>query len=535
MDLPENVTLCKNYNFVIIGKNAGGAYDNPNLYIDFADATWSTGVGFNNAEIAGFNVDDSSGPVNVTRVTNADINGATVAGGNMAFLVKGTSGQRRITIYALGEAAGATITVETDFKLNIKLFDGLAHSDIDTLAINETGIALDLDGDGVYGNLEADGDDIDEDEVIGGDVTTNVTADEPYVENTLCVNAVSMSGQYLYTSYASKGDKFTFTGDSQIAHTGTAATIALASCKGETTDTIEIGGGQNAACVFEYDDAGDYCDTSFENRLLIEASSGAFGDIGDKFFVELEITSPNDGVYFGGLPVIRAYKSTEDPCDDPGTLRGSTWSVWEGSTRITSFAADTDCAVGADGRATKMAETDTFTLTDYDTIWIDLAEFTYTSAAVAAGEVVTLDVTLSRYPCGEIFNDTLDIGSFVTTCAGSGATTLYFPWLPGTAATGWWGGFVITNIGNTDGVATLTYSDSTGAQATLVTSTVVAGAQWVNTAVTADDLTDVSGFDMSLNHSVTAACGFAARGFAFTGNGTEGTGYLANGTGTGNW
>jgi len=534
MDLPENITLCKSYDFVVAGQTGPGAAGSPEVCIF---NTTYTSTRFNNGQFVTTAVAATTdGPMKP--IAGSGVVGYVVAG-NMAFLVKGTSGQRRVTIYALGQrdtngGAAPTLTNDASSKMQLKIFDGLSHSLTTTVDANDTVILVDADSDGVYGELNG----ASADDVIGGDATVNATAGFPYVENTLCINATALAGQYVYTSYASKGDKFTFTGDSQIAHTGTASSIALAACKGETTDAISMTTLQGATCSFEYDHLtptnGNFCTATFHNKLLIEATSGAFGDIDDKYYVELEITSPNDGVYFGGAPAVMAYKSTEDECDwtgAVGTAMGATWWYYEGATRTTTFTGtDNDCAVGSGQQVDYITQTNTMDLDDYDTIWVNMPAFYYTSAAIAAGEVVTVEVTLNRYPCGVIFTDTLDLGSFVTSCTNATTTTLYYPWLPGTAATGWWGGFVITNIGGTAGTATLTYSDSTGAQATYTTASVAAGAQWVNTAVTAADLTDVSGFDMSLNHSVTAVCAFNARGFAFTGNGGEGTGYLANGT-----
>lgn len=539
MDLPENVTLCKDYKFIVAG-NIAGAYANVTINAagDYDNAS------FNFANIACLAASTGTGPI------TASGNNKTfkVNGGNMAFLVLGSSGSRRIAIYTLTAAGetGATLTVEGDSTFQMKLFDGKAWSETKTATAGKSVILVDSDGDGTYGENET-GATIDE--VIGGDCDTNSTAGAPYVENTLCVNATSMSGQYLYTSYASKSDKFTFSGDSQIAHTAAASTIALASCKTASTDTITITSGQTTTCAFDYNSGTeiDYCTSGFKNKMLIKATSGAFGDIDDKYYVTAEITSPSDGVYFGGYPSVVAYKSTEDSCLDytVATAAGSrtqlvgatsgNWSIYQGSTAATGIG-DSDCAVASGKMVTKIVQKASYMdLDDYNAIWVWFDDFHYTNAAVAAGEEVTIKLTLNRYPCGEIFTGSRTIGSFVTSCASSTSTTLYFPWLPGTAAAGWWGGYVITNIGTTSGTAALTYSDSDGKTATYTTPAVAAGAQWT-AGVTAADLTNVSGFDMSKNHSVTAVCAFSARGFAFTGNGNEGTGYLANGlSGTEAW
>jgi hypothetical protein len=532
MDLPENITLCKNYNFVIAGVETGTTA-NRNVYINSAVTSPYTKVGFNAADI-GASAAVGAGPLTLGGTTPV-----LTKSGNMAFLVVGTSGSRRVAIYALTPpSVSSTLSVGADGNMNIKIFDGKAWNLTATTADN-TRILLDVDGDGVYGEANYLGGSSTTDEVIGGDETTAATSGEPYVENTLCANAEQLSGQYVYTSYASKSDKFTFSGDSQIAHTAATGAISLTSCKGETQFDIEMDSSQSAsACWFEYEVAvgsnGNFCSTDWPTagqRFLIEASSGAFGDIGDKYSVDAEITSPSDGVYFAGTPTVTLYKSSEDECTATGTASGAAFTAYESgaSTAATGYAP-TNCTVNTGYRVVKVVGTSAsvFELDNYDTVFVDFAKFAFGNTMVAAGEEVTVQVTLNRYPCGTIFTGTRTIGTFVTSCTSASSTTLRFPWLPGTAATGWWGGYVITNFGTTAGTAVLTYRDSDGATATYTTPSVAAGAQFTSTAVTAADLTDVDGYDASKNFSINAACAFTARGFAFTGNGTEGTGYVVD-------
>ncbi len=543
MDLPENVTLCKNYNFIVAGNtpdptacaanvtlNASGNYD---------ETVFSGGAGISSFVAATV----ANGPVSASGTAKT-----FTVDGCMAFLVKGTSGSRRIAIYALTEkGANTTLTVNADSTFQMKLFDGKAFN-LNSAADQTAGasvILLNNDttaNDRCYGFASATGVST---EVIGGTNATAQTAGEPYVENTLCANASAMSGQYLYTSYASRSDKFTFSGDSQIAHTAAASTIELASCKGSTSDTITITSGQTTVCAFDYNadiaaaaTNGDYCTdgaSAFQQKLIIKASTGAFGDISDKYYVTAEITDPSDGVYFGGDAWVEAYKSNEDACTDytagvvGDTLVGTgDWTYYEGSDTTTTIG-DNNCTVNDGYRVDKLVQKNTtlFELDNYDKLWIGFSDFHYTNAAVAAGEEVVIEVTLNRWPCGEIFSDSITIGSFVTSCEGAEETTLYFPWLPGTGEAGWWGGFVITNVGDVQGAATLTYSDADGGQATYTTDAVAVGAQWTEPSTIAEDMTDVSGFDRSKNYAVKAECAFAAKGFAFTGNGGEGTGYLA--------
>eukprot|EP00831_Metopus_contortus_P010924 TRINITY_DN14295_c0_g1_i2.p3 TRINITY_DN14295_c0_g1~~TRINITY_DN14295_c0_g1_i2.p3 ORF type:complete len:142 (+),score=32.85 TRINITY_DN14295_c0_g1_i2:121-546(+) len=97
----------------------------------------------------------------------------------------------------------------------------------------------------------------------------------PYEENTLCVNAESYASDYVYVSFASKNDKFTFTGDSQIAHTAAKGSIALKACKGNTTDNIPISA-QGSTCGFDYEDelatAGGYCENQDGDTCLLYTS-----------------------------------------------------------------------------------------------------------------------------------------------------------------------------------------------------------------------------------------------------------------------
>ncbi len=535
MDLPENVTLCKSYNFVVVGMNDGAV--NPNVYINTAVVDPYTKVGFNNADLSSMAA-GSIGPLTTGGTT------ATYAltGGNMAFLVKGTTGSRRVSIYALTNSGQTpTMTAHADGTIQLKIFDGKAWSKTDTLAPNQTRILLDLDADGVYGEVNYLGGTSVLDEVIGGDNTTAVTAGEPYVENTLCSSNALMSGQYLYTSYASKSDKFTFSGDSQIAHTAASGAISLKACKGAESFDIALESGQSAAaCWFAYDNIavaanGDYCATGWAalgQRFLIEATAG-FGDIDDKYSVTAQITSPTDGVYFSAAPAVTLIKSTEDECTVAGAASGALFTAYQGSTLATGYAPTT-CTVNTGYRVDKVVQTDASVFktddgaTSYDTIFVDFAAFSYGSTLVAAGEEVTVQLSLDRYPCGTIFTGSRTIGTFVTSCSSASTSTLRYPWLPGTAAAGWWGGFVITNFGTNSGVAVLTYRDSSGNTATYTTPAVAANALWVNSAVTAADLTNTiaaSPYDPALNYSVSAACAFTAKGFAFTGNGTEGVGY----------
>ena len=529
MDLPNNVTLGKSIDYVIGAPNDG---DVPTVNISagrektvianaaVVNSVLPTGV----AGTQSVN-NMSTGPLQIsTADANADKDDLALwaTTGNMAFQVVGASGERRVAIYALTpDATASKLTLSAGFKLNFKILDGAAYSKTSANA-TETVILLDKDGDDIYGEVDYSGT---ADEVIGGDNTANATTGLPYVENTLCINAESLSGDLVYVSFASKSDKFSFTGDAQIAHTAAAGSIALAACKDATTADIKIEG-QGGTCSFDYANGDNYCGDDFDgNRVMIEATSGSFGDIDDKYTLTAEIVAPADGVYFTNAATIYGVESDEDKCDALTHNLTTTDKKYQGTDENPTDWAGTTCTVKDGYRIDKVETTTAFELDDYNVLVAQFADFAYDSSDVTAGEEVQVKVTLNRYPCGKIFEGTRTIGTFVTSCDSASATTLYFPWFPGSGAAGWWGGFAITNTGSTAGAITLTYYDSKGKSATYTSSSVAARAQFNSADVDMSALTDVDGFDSTLNYSVSASCGFTARGFAFTGNGLEGVGY----------
>lgn len=534
MDLPEGITLCKSYNYIIAAAGAAA----PNVTLSGKAPFAYENVVFNNtAGLTGAIATTATGPITLSGIVPA----ASTIVGNMAFLVQGTSGSRRITIYCLNNVgvsgiAGTNVanwTVANNTLLQFKLFDGKSWSLTDgTLTANDSRILLDNDGDMTYGEIGANA--TKGNEVIGGVNTLDATVGVPYVENTLCSNNTSLSGQYIYTSYASKNDEYTFSGDSQIAHTASSGAIALAQCHKNGTlkgDKALTTGQAAAACSFNYETAaaGNFCDSTFENRMIIKATS-AFGDLGDKYTVSAEITSPADGVYFSGPATVTRYAAANDACKATGaTVTPVTFIPYEGSTIVAAYAPTT-CTINAGNRVNKIVQNGTASTIDldsYNQLYIDFAPFAYGNTMVVAGEEVTVKVSLDRYPCGTIYSGTRTIGTFVTSCTTTTSTTVYFPWFPGSASatSGWWGGYVITNIGATAGTAALTYFDEKGNTATYTTPAVAAGAQFNGSTVKSSDLTPGADFDATLNYSIRAVCAFSARGFAFTGNGKEGVGY----------
>lgn len=528
MDLPNNVTFCKPIDYVVVrGNGFSGTV-----------RTKTTDMSFANFSLAGMAL-TAVGTTNVGVITGSDA-GATgtpansaVTAGNIALRVKAASGQRRLYVYAIGASGSANkITVSAGRKFSIKVLDGKEWNALDTTgtltAASNTLILTDnIDGDGIFG------------ETPTGSTTREIidatyTAAEPAVENTLCLNASAYtSSDLVYVSFASLSDKFTFTGDSQIAHTGTANPIALKSCKGNASGDILIGG-QNA-CSFTYESAvSGYCSSFTGNKILVNTTS-TFGDIDDRFDVVLESTV--SGTYFGGDPSLKTYTSSEDQCSATGTALSVSWAKYVSGTLYTGTYPGSTCATTTSNRVSKVRTLGgAFTLNSpVDDLWIDLPTMVYD--VTTAGTLATVKVSLEKYPCGEMFTGNVTLGSYVAACTStsSTATTLRFPFM--TAFDGsdapWWSGFVITNHSAAAGTIVLTFNDVNGNSATYTTGSIAAGGQFNSSLINVSSLTqstaDAGGDFGAAHYSVTAVCNFgSARGFVFMGNGDEGTGYVVN-------
>lgn len=557
MDLPENATLCKPIDYLIIGNGIAHA---ANTYVGVS-STDPTEVYFNNAlnAIGGAtdtwldSVGTDSGPLSVAYSgAGSQASGVAIANGNLAIRVLGESGSRRVTLYVAADgrdAATGTITVNADNTLRIKILDGAQHNS--TVAdASDTRIITDTDGT-LYSSIDS----VTESAtgvytMFGqhtGDAQNEVTTDEyigagggqvPFVENTLCINAEDAAGN-LFVSFASKNDIFTFTGDSQIAHTGSSASFTLTTCVGKTTSVDQIELSEQSACNFDYETDGtanaanNYCTTHDAGIIYLESDS-TFGELDDLFDIMIE--SDTSGVYFSGAAAFTGFTSAQDVCEDTGTAVVSTTSICNGSTCTGISYATNDCSIAA------TFQSDTIKTTggaisgvhNYQTLAFNFADFVYDSSVVAAGTEVDITITLSKYPCGTIFSDSLTIGTFVTECtsAASGSTTLLFPWFPGSQFVGWWSGYVITNGDTTAGTAVITATDSDGNSASYTTASIPAAGHFNASFLTVSDWTQASGntanFDGTKNFIVQVTCNFdMGAGFAMLGNSTEGVGYTA--------
>lgn len=481
------------------------------------------------------NVAELVAPYALLLDVNADAtidSGDTLTGGSMAFRVVGTAGSRRITIYPLGTTTGDYFTVLPDVKFNIKIMDGKAYN---VAGATTSMIMTDTDVEAVttnkiYGEMIS----ATNHEVISASST--IPATEPAVQNTLCIDASTYGGELVFVSFASKYDKFTFTGDSQIAHIGASMSINLVNCKGATSGQILIGG-QNS-CTFKYETAAGYCPTFGGNRLAIQSNSASFGDLGDSYSITAE--SMTDGVYFGSNALtLKGYTQVQSAngawCSATATAITPAGGVvgYVGSTVATAYP-DSSCSIPAAKKVAKLVTgAGSFLMNDLNTLETTLPSFVYDKTVIASGVEAKVRLTLDKAPCGTIFTGTHTVGTFVTSCtAAAGTTSLMFPFFPPmdpSAAPGWWGGYVIVNGGSSSGTAVLTYTDAAGATATYTTAAIAAGAQFNGSGLTSADLTAGTGtFSTTTNYSIKAACNFSmAAGFAFVSSPEAAASYVA--------
>jgi hypothetical protein len=563
MDLPTGATLCKDIDYLIIGDAVAGGTQDHEVWTLTTDPTQVTFL-HNTDAIGGGNgtnltpANDTQGPITTEAVTT----GANVAvTGNLAIHVIGQAGSRRVTLYVAGDdpvvnnahTNPGTLTVQSDTVLKIKILDGSRNNGTGSGATNSriitdtnkmaftTNTVAGTAGSGnfrLFGQTTTDAfpgapNTAKADEYIDPTAAYQV----PHVENTLCITTTGATGEpgNLFVSFASLNDKFTFTGDSQIAHTGTGNTITLLSCipsKQTKNDNLEIGA-QNK-CTFTYEDHTNYCTSTNYKAAVYLASDTTFGELNDLY--DIVVQSKTTGIYFSQMFTLKGLTSSETPCVDAGTAVAIAQSDYSSGTSNKKDGADiayptsASCSIASKNMIDKVytyggAITG---IQNYKYLVFDFGKFYYDKTAVVDGTEVTLQVTLNKYPCGQLFTDSIVIGTFVTTCTtASGSTTLLYPYMIGSKYTGWFAGYVITNSSSTAGTATLTAVDDNGNKATFTTPSIPPMGSYNASFLTASDWTqdasNTANFDMTENYVVKVLCNFGGGGgMAFLGNTNEG-------------
>jgi hypothetical protein len=202
------------------------------------------------------------------------------------------------------------------------------------------------------------------------------------------------------------------------------------------------------------------------------------------------------GVYWSATPPAYKTSATTTCGTAPGGLPfagvGQTYYRGDGTTVVAPaalvVAGPNNCAaVAAAGKAVSFTTTATALFAAGDFFFeLNLPPFVYNLAEVAAGQTVSVRVTLTKATCGSWSMD-MCIGSFIATCPtalGAGGMRLC-PYVTGLNAAdalvspNWWNGIAIVNTSATAGTVTLTAVKADGsANATFTTPSLAPGGQY---------------------------------------------------------
>ncbi len=448
--------------------------------------------------------------------------GVVTAGADgVYFHIYGTAGTQRITIDVLGDGDPATdnslevtdLTADAD-TLKLYFLDQTTNADYDT-----GGIYIDDDGDDVY----------DVDATVG--------------DNTLCINVSQYDGNTVLASFDSKGDKFTFVpSNPEVAHVVSALNIAFDPCKGQEPGYIEIGDrvtqGTDTCDYFDNETGGGFCSLTHVANKMIISSSAPFDQ--GQYQVKLEILvngqTGDNGVYWSNEHVTAdGYDTKDDACDaDVDTtvdLGAPDYELANGDTATPDAPNSDDCDVDSDARAVVLTTPVTNLSLDpsNDYLWIDLPAFNYDLDEINEGDVVSVKVTIIKVPCGTVFEDTWQIGTFGCPAAGVSNMLLY-PYFTQMIGGVYWNGIAIVNLSSSDGTATITVYEADGDVGT-VDVPVKANSMYVGLlSDLVSQLTQTSGSG-SLGDSrcyIIVSTDFNADGFAMMANSATGEsmGYL---------
>jgi len=417
-DLPTGTSVCSTIDYMIAAGRTAGSTSQTITYPSVAN-------GVNNVDLAGgltaipaLAPGASSGPLtnNIASGTGAAlINGS----GGVVLRFYAQAGGRRGWVYVYGTTAALdTLTVQNvatnNSTLSLHLLDGQRYSG---------NVILNKNSNSVWGDSLTD------DIGLNGGSEYLPAHNTPNPEDTLCVNAASMSGSLMYISFNSYNAFLTFTGDSQFAHQANASSISLKSCHLVLKGNIPIGSSNN--CSFSYGAGTGYCASDAANpfnfnHLLLNGTS-TFGDPWDRYDMTLSLSSSatgGAGVYWGGATA---------PFGGFTPSQSNSWcsTVFGTSINYVSNATGFDtgtCTVAAANRATTLSTNSSGAIGgiySYDTLLVELPKIVYDKSMVGNGVEATVTVTLTKYPCGTImFTGSQVIGAFVSTCPVAGSPTL---------------------------------------------------------------------------------------------------------------
>jgi hypothetical protein len=398
--------------------------------------------------------------------------------GGVYFRISGTEGSARITIDVIGvdvdadltNNAALTVGPGVDDKLIIYFLDQQTNDDF-------------LTEDGIY---------------VEGDVAGTCDVAAEVADNTICVDVSAYGDNTVDANIDSKDDKYTFVpSDPQVAHIIAAKAYRLRACKDATTENITLGsttdqGGDDCDAI-DFEAGDNYCDT-FAGRLIIESQSAAFDQSNYEITLEILVNDQEGelGVYWTNQDVnADGHDTLDEACDDVaaiavGAAADYTYYDEDGETVAagTIPAPNVDeCDVEVDERAVVLV-TDSSTLSldaSNDFLWIDMPALNYDLDQIVEGDVLSVRVTLTKAPCTQVYQGTIELGTFGCAEEVLGANGLIYPYFTPMSDTEgvYWDGIAIVNLGAVDGTATLYIYEQDGDQATMDVS-VGANSMYVN-------------------------------------------------------
>lgn len=519
-DLDIGATLCRNIDLVI-ARGAGAVPGNPRI----ADIGWDE------------TTPNEGSPVTINNA-QADVNDFTSDNGGIFFWVHGTAGSSRIIVDVIGANLDGNGVRGTVSAGSITVGD----DDGDTLSLQflDQKVNPDYDEDGVWVN--------------GGNGVYNVGA--TLGQNTLCIDVSQLPSNVtkVNANCDSKQDKFTFIpSNPQVAHVVTAMNFQLAACKGSLPGAIVIGtkgvvqsGGYATCTSFDNESGVGYCaGTHGNNFIIIESLSGSFEMT--EYQIKLELLKNdgaptdinagapvvNDGIYWTNVPV-QAIAYNTSPCEvvtnaDGAAIMGTYSYLTAANVATTNNAAEApnsaDCDVDVANYAASTLITASSNLGITPTnkyLYVNMPPINYDLDMIAAGDSVSVRVTLLKTPCGELFKGKVNIGVFG--CAQVKPTyALVYPYFTEDGGD-WWNGLAITNLGKTDGTATIYFHEADGDVGTL-TVQVPAGSIYAEVKDTILSQSTVTGSGLGNVRAYAVVCtDFNADGFALIGNSYTGVG-----------
>jgi hypothetical protein len=446
-----------------------------------------------------------------------------VTGGGIYFRVYGVAGTQRITISVLG-APGASITAGSISGVDQLILKFLNQGTIIGGEYAPTS-ALFMQGatPGLY------------------DVPATLSA------NTLCINVSQYDQNTVHANMDSAdantgADKFTFVpSNPQIAHVLAAVDIDFEACfKGGTPGRMSIGSagvvqGAGDFCPgFDNEDGAGYCagQGPVGNTMVIAAST-PFDQA--QYTVEMEILvnglTGDNGVYFSDELLMQgAYDTSTDACAMTGMMAHTASYYTAVGAPATPEPQSSLCTVGVGARAVRLvtAQSGLGIGTTQDYLAFDLPHFNYILSMISSGDQVTIMVTITKVPCGTVFSGEFTLGTFGCVIIPDVPTAcIYFPYFTAVTEDAYWDGIVITNMGLTDGTATINLYEADGDMAT-ATVVVPAMSQYVNllsnmTWAVVGDVGDSSSYVIVNVEGTSVIDGFAMMARQDTG---ESMGYL---------